>query len=203
MMNYILIAHEPSILRDGLSRIITMLPAPVTVLMVETADEVMAAMKRQSIDLLILSRHFPGVDPLSVMNMIRKQYAATRILLFSSRDEKTVIVDSLHQEADGYLSINSTPEEIQLTLSSLLKGEKELTLYIPASSNPLSQLSSREIEVMNLLIKGLPLLKIAAKMELQLTTVSTYKTRIFKKLEINSIVELLEKINIYGTRKAV
>jgi DNA-binding NarL/FixJ family response regulator len=202
-MNYILIANEPSIIRYGLSQIITMLPAPVTVLRVETAEDILVAMKKQPFDLLILSRHFPGIDTLSMMNMIRKQSPATRILLFSSRDEKTVIIDSLHQEADGYLSKNSTEEEIQLTLSSLLKVEKELTLYLPSSSNPLSQLSSREIEVMNLLIKGLPLLKIAAKMELQLTTVSTYKTRIFKKLEINSIVELLEKINIYGAKKAV
>lgn len=202
-MNYILIANEPSMMRYGLSQIITMLPAPVTVLRVETAEDVLVAMKKQPFDLLILSRHFPGIDTLSMMNMIRKQSPATRILLFSSHDEKAVIIDSLYQEADGYLTKNSTEEEIQLTLSSLLKIEKELRLYLPSSSNPLSQLSSREIEVMNLLIKGLPLLKIAAKMELQLTTVSTYKTRIFKKLEINSIVELLEKINIYGAKKAV
>jgi DNA-binding NarL/FixJ family response regulator len=202
-MNYILIAHEPSIARDGLSQIITMLPAPVTVLMVETADDVMAAMKKQTFNLLILSRYFPGIDTLSMMNVIRKQSPATSILLFSSRTEKAVIMDSLCQEADASLGKNSTDEEIQLTLSSLLKEEKEISLYIPSSANPLAQLSSREIEVMNLLIKGLPLLKIAAKMELQLTTVSTYKTRIFKKLEINSIVELLEKINIYGARKAV
>lgn len=202
-MNYILIAHEPSIARDGLSQIITMLPAPVTVLMVVTADDVMAAMKKQTFNLLILSRYFPGVDTLSMMNAIRKQSPATRILLYSSRSEQAAIIDSLYQEADGYLGKNSTEAEIQLTLSSLLKEEKEMPLYVPSSDNPLAQLSSREIEVMNLLIKGLPLLKIAAKMELQLTTVSTYKTRIFKKLEINSIVELLEKINIYGARKAV
>jgi len=202
-MNYILIAHEPSIARDGLSQIITMLPAPVTVLMVVTADDVMAAMKKQTFNLLILSRYFPGIDTLSMMNAIRKQSPATRILLYSSHSEKAMIIDSLYQEADACLSKNSTGEEIQLTLSSLLKEEKEMPLYVPSSANPLAQLSSREIEVMNLLIKGLPLLKIAAKMELQLTTVSTYKTRIFKKLEINSIVELLEKINIYGARKAV
>ncbi|PSL23075.1 response regulator transcription factor [Chitinophaga ginsengisoli] len=202
-MNYILIAHEPSVARDGLSPVITMLPAPVTVLMVETADDIMAAMKKQTFNLLILSRYFPGIDTLSMMDVIRKQSPATRILLFSSHSEKAVIIDSLYQEADACLSKNSTEAEIQLTLSSLLKEEKDMPLYVPSSANPLAQLSSREIEVMNLLIKGLPLLKIAATMELQLTTVSTYKTRIFKKLEINSIVELLEKINIYGARKAV
>lgn len=202
-MNYILIAHEPSIVRDGLSRIITVLPAPATVMMIESADDVVTAMKKQAFNLVILSRSFPGVDILSVMKTIRKQSPCTKILLYSSHEDRSAIVDSVYEEADAYLCNNSQEEEMKLAVSSLLKEEKKKMLFIPSSSNPLAQLSSREIEVMNLLAKGIPLLKIAARMELQLTTVSTYKARIFKKLGINSIVELLEKINTYGKRKAV
>ena len=200
-MNYILIAHEPSIMRCGLSQIISMLPAPVTVLMVETTAEMVSAMQQQSFDLLILSRHLPGSDTLSMMKMVREKHHATKILLFSSREEKTRIVDVLFETADGYLSNNSSEEDISLTLSILVPGHKRLSPLRSAFSNPLEQLSSREIEVMNLLAQGLPLLKIAAHMELQATTVSTYKTRIFKKLEINSIVELLDKVRAYGVRK--
>lgn len=200
-MNYILIAHEPSIMRCGLSQIISMLPAPVTVMMVETTAEMASAMQQQSFDLLILSKHLPGSDSLSMMKMVREKYRATKILLFSSREEKTRIVDVLFDTADGYLSNNSSEEDINLTISILVPGHKHLSSLRPAFINPLEQLSSREIEVMNLMAQGLPLLKIAARMELQATTVSTYKTRIFKKLEINSIVELLDKIRIYGVRK--
>ncbi|SFO47640.1 two component transcriptional regulator, LuxR family [Chitinophaga sp. YR627] len=200
-MNYILIAHEPSIMRCGLSQIISMLPAPVTVLMVETPAEMASAMQQQPFDLLILSRHLPGGDTLSMMKMVREKHRDTKILLFSSREEKTRIVDVLFETADGYLSNKSSEEDISLTISVLVPGHKRLSPLRPAFSNPLEQLSSREIEVMNLLAQGLPLLKIAAHMELQVTTVSTYKTRIFKKLEINSIVELLDKVRTYGIRK--
>jgi len=203
-MNYILIAHDPSIMRCGLSQIVSLLPAPVTVLMVTTTADVMAAMKKQSFDLLIINRHIAGMDPLMMVNMVRTKYAATRVLLFSDREERAVMVDQLYQEADAYLCAASTEEEMALTLATLLRtdtGTKALSLYPSTPFNPLTQLSSREIEVMNLLAKGLPLQKIAAKMELQLTTVSTYKTRIFKKLGINSIVELLDIISIYGARK--
>lgn len=200
-MNYILIAHEPSIMRCGLSQIISMLPAPVTVLMVETTAEMASAMQQQSFDLLILSRHLPGADTLSMMKMVKEKHPPTKILLFSSREEKTRIVDVLFETADGYLSNKSSEEDISLTISVLVPGHKRLSSLRPAFSSPLEQLSSREIEVMNLLAQGLPLLKIAAHMELQVTTVSTYKTRIFKKLEINSIVELLDKVRTYGIRK--
>jgi len=64
--------------------------------------------------------------------------------------------------------------------------------------NPFDALSVREIEVMNLLTKGIPLQKIADVLHLQVSTVSTYKTRIFSKLEINSIIELLEKIRLHN-----
>jgi len=205
-MNYILIVHEPSIMRCGLSQIVSMLPAPVTVLMVTTTEDVMAAMKKQSFDLLIINRQISGTDPLTMVHMVRSHYAATRVLLFSDREDRAMVIDQLHQEADAYLSAGSTEEEIALTLSTLLHTNthaRALPLYPYPSDpvNPLAQLSSREIEVMNLLAKGLPLQKIAAKMELQLTTVSTYKTRIFKKLGINSIVDLLDTIRIYGPRK--
>lgn len=200
-MNYILIAHEPSIMRCGLSQIISMLPAPVTVMMVETPAEMASALEQQPFDLLILSRHLQGGDTLSIMKMVREKHRATKILLFSSREEKTRIVDVLFETADGYLSNNSSEEDISLTIAVLVPGHERLSSLRPAFSNPMDQLSSREIEVMNLLAQGLPLLKIAAHMQLQVTTVSTYKTRIFKKLEINSIVELLDKVRTYGIRK--
>lgn len=199
-MNYILITHEPTMKRCGLSQIISMLPAPVTVLMMETTAEMISAMQRQSFDLLILSRHLPGNDA-NLMKMVRKKYPDTKMLLFSSREEKPVIVDSLFETADAHLSNHSTEEDIMLALSVLVPERPRIAPLRPAFSNPLEQLSAREIEVMNLLSQGLPLLKIAAQMELQLTTVSTYKTRVFKKLAINSIVELLEKMSTYGARK--
>jgi two-component system, NarL family, nitrate/nitrite response regulator NarL len=202
-MNYILIAHEPSVMRCGLSQIISMLPAPVTVLMVETTAEMASAMQQQSFDLLILSKYVTGGDTLPMMKMVRKKHPATKILLFSSHEEKPVMTDTLFETADAYLSSLSTEEDIRLAISVLVPGRSYLSTLRPAFSNPFEQLSAREIEVMNMLAQGLPLLKIAAQMELQLTTVSTYKIRIFRKLEISSIVELLDKIRTYGVRKLV
>jgi two-component system invasion response regulator UvrY len=55
-------------------------------------------------------------------------------------------------------------------------------------------LSPRETDVMNLLKEGLGTAKIAEKLNLQLSTVSTYKARIFEKLGVKNIVELITKI---------
>lgn len=70
-------------------------------------------------------------------------------------------------------------------------GQQELR------NNPFTVLSPREIEVMNLITKGLPLIKIAEMLHLQLTTVSTYKTRIFEKVGVKNVIALIEKAQMY------
>jgi DNA-binding NarL/FixJ family response regulator len=70
----------------------------------------------------------------------------------------------------------------------------KLNVHKQPEIDPFAALSVREVEVMNLLIKGIPMQKIAEMLHIQVSTVSTYKTRIFSKLEVNGIVELLEKI---------
>lgn len=59
------------------------------------------------------------------------------------------------------------------------------------SSNPLDKLSKREREISELLIKGDGNIEIANKLSIQLTTVSTHKNKIFNKLNIKNIVELI------------
>jgi DNA-binding NarL/FixJ family response regulator len=59
-------------------------------------------------------------------------------------------------------------------------------------------LSAREREVLNLLMKGSSIAKIADTLHLQVTTVSTYKTRIFEKMGADNIVELIEKVKLYN-----
>jgi DNA-binding NarL/FixJ family response regulator len=51
--------------------------------------------------------------------------------------------------------------------------------------------------VLNLLIKGTSIAKIADILHLQVTTVSTYKTRIFEKMGASNLVELIDKVKLY------
>lgn len=65
--------------------------------------------------------------------------------------------------------------------------------------NPLDQLSDRELEIARLLIKGFGNLEISILKSLQKTTVSTYKKRIFEKLNIDNLPALIEIFNSYDT----
>jgi two-component system invasion response regulator UvrY len=69
---------------------------------------------------------------------------------------------------------------------------------IAQNANPLFSLSAREREVMTLMVEGQSNINIARTLSLQVTTISTYKSRIFEKLEISNIMELMEKVKLYS-----
>ena len=206
----ILIADDHSIVRYGLTKIIATLPDPVTVSMVEAFDDAVSLLSKQPFDLLILDINLPGGNSIQMLHAVRLQRPNIMVLIFSAYDEKMYAIDYLLAGADGYLSKNSSEEETKLAIQTLLKREKymsavtrqqmlnKLNQHKQPEVNPFDALSVREIEVMNLLTKGIPLQKIADVLHLQVSTVSTYKTRIFSKLEINSIIELLEKIRLHN-----
>lgn len=206
----ILVADDHSIVRYGLSKIIATLPEPVTVSTVEAFDDAITVLSKQSFDLLILDINLPGGNSIQMLDAVRLQRPNIMVLIFSAYDEKMYAIDYLLAGADGYLSKNSTEEETKLAIQTLLRREKymssvtrqqmlnKLNQHKNPQTSPFAALSVREIEVMNLLTKGIPLQKIAEMLHLQVSTVSTYKTRIFAKLEINTIIELLEKIRLYN-----
>jgi|ERR1044072_38346 DNA-binding NarL/FixJ family response regulator len=206
----ILIADDHSIVRYGLTKIIATLPDPVTVSTVEAFDDAVSLLSKQPFDLLILDINLPGGNSIQMLHAVRLQRPNIMVLIFSAYDEKMYAIDYLLAGADGYLSKNSSEEETKLAIQTLLKREKymsavtrqqmlnKLNQHKQPEVNPFDALSVREIEVMNLLTKGIPLQKIADVLHLQVSTVSTYKTRIFSKLEINSIIELLEKIRLHN-----
>ena len=77
-----------------------------------------------------------------------------------------------------------------ITLEILEKIEKQKATKSPI--NPFEKLSTREMEICKLLIKGEGNLEISNALDIQMSTVSTYKSRIFEKLKVNNLAELIE-----------
>ena len=64
-------------------------------------------------------------------------------------------------------------------------------------ANPLEQLSNRELEVAKLMVDGYGNAEICQALNIQKTTVSTYKTRIFEKTGVNNLSYLIQLFNLY------
>ncbi|AWO00639.1 DNA-binding response regulator [Chitinophaga alhagiae] len=206
-MTNFLIADDHNIIRFGLKQIISTSFIPSTVKEAASFDEVVGLLEQRPFDLLILDINLPGGTHLAMLDAVRLRQPAIKILIFSASDEKVYAVKYLQAGADGYLEKSTSNVEIKNAISTILRNEKYMSpatrqqwLYRNSGQpreNPLSSLSARETDVLNFLLQGHPVAKIADMLSLHVSTVSTYKTRIYSKLEVQNLVELLQKVELY------
>ncbi|WP_143306191.1 response regulator transcription factor [Chitinophaga vietnamensis] len=210
-MKSILVAEDHVIVRMGVMAIIRHLLGQVDIVESDNFNETIQLLGQRSFDLLVLDINIPGGNNLKMIDAARLRQPGIRILVFSGYDEQLFGINYVQAGANGYLHKDAPEEEIRKALITVLNNDTYLSANVKEQlvqriggksrnghTNPLHSLSSREKEVLSLLIKGNNNMSIAKTLNLQVTTISTYKNRIFEKLEISNIIELTEKVKLYS-----
>ena len=203
-----LIADDHSIVRNGLAMLIKSTFESVILYQAGTFQEVQTQVASMKIDFLILDISFPEGNSLALLPSLKLAQPDIKVLIFSSFEEEIYGLRYLKAGADGYLSKLASPEDIQYALKkwiskgSYISPKLQEGIYHSVingnSGNPLDVLSKREKEVALLLVNGNGNLEISNELELQPTTVSTYKNRIFEKLGINNLPALIQIFDLYN-----
>jgi DNA-binding NarL/FixJ family response regulator len=202
-----LIADDHGVVRQGVSLLIKELFLKADVYQAGNFKDTFKVLKENKIDLLVLDINFPDGNSLNSIAEIKSIQPDVKILIFSAYDEDIYAMRYLNAGATGYLNKGSSEEEMKQALKSMLISGKYMTQKIKdrildsyiskAPINPLEQLSNREVEVARLLIKGYGNLEISDLLQIKKTTVSTFKNRIFEKLEIDNLAALIELFHLY------
>ena len=203
----ILLADDHSVVRHGISLI---LKGSFDNLDIAHADDFLKTiqlLKTQDFDLVILDISIPEGKGIQMVELIKNIQPLVKILIFSAHEEELYALRYLKAGADGYLNKLSSETEFQEAFNSMIKNGNYVSQSIKnqivsntlnkKSDNPLELLSNRELEIARLLVRGEGNLEIANKLELQNSTVSTYKNRIFEKLVISNTVALVALFKSY------
>lgn len=204
----VLLADDHNIVRQGIQFLVEDIIENPMVFHASTLQQIQKLLTENQFDLAILDAQLPDGNCITILPEIRQQQSDIRILIFTSFDEENYSVKFINAGANGFLSKLSEEAEIRNAIQSLIeKGEyfPPLTrslLRIAANNpnilNPLHQLSEREFEIAGLYAKGLGNLEIANRLSIRQNTVSTYKKRIFEKLNITTLIELIELMRIHN-----
>lgn len=194
----ILLVDDHLVVRKGVEIILSNSISGATIYNVENYDEAIELVNVIKFDLVILDVNINGVENIKIMNKIKSIQKELKILIFSSHDEKQYGVRYIQNGADGYLNKFCSEDKIISVVNEILESgifySKDLKAKLNAKSkkhsNTIENLSNREFEIAQLLINGYGNLEISNKLEIQMSTVSTYKNRIFEKLDINNVVAL-------------
>lgn len=206
----ILIVDDHFVIRQGVANI---LRKKFNNALIVHEGEISAALnllKLETWDLLILDVSFPEGSILKYIKEIKELQPNCKILIFSAFNEEHYALSFIQEGANGYLNKVSTEVEIQDAVHTLLETGKyfsntlkEIILDNVMDENQtvsIHTLAGREREVAELLVKGEGNLEISNRLNLQKSTVSTYKKRIFEKLKVNNVIELADIFKHYGKK---
>lgn len=147
-------------------------------------------------DVVLLDLRLPVFSGIEVMRQVRAQAPQVRFLVLTTYDTDEYIAPALTAGAQGYLLKDALPEELSRAVRALAHGGAALEPAVAArllermtEGERSDELSSRELEVLRLLVAGASNKAIAAQLTLSENTVKSHISHIFGKLNVQSRAE--------------
>lgn len=172
-----------------------------------TFYETLSLLRENACELLILDILLPGGGSPDMINAVRAIQPELRILVFSAFEEESHALTYIKAGANGYLSKTATPEEVKEAVKCVLAGQTYMSGAVQSQllntiawqrksvDDDNQSLSPREAQVMQLLVNGADNHDIRSALNIQASTLSTFKAKIFRKMQVKNLIELAQKVN--------
>jgi DNA-binding NarL/FixJ family response regulator len=197
----VLIADDHPIFREGVRRILDRTPEVKVVAETDSGDKVIALVNEHQPDVLLLDISMPGPGHLAILRDIKEAALRVRVLMFSGFDEAEYGIPALRSGAAGYIMKSFTATELVEAVRRVHAGRRyvspslaeQLAAGLDKDSDlaPHLRLSTRELEVLTMMSSGMSLKEIAAKLDINPKTVSSYRARILDKLGVKTNAEIV------------
>ncbi|WP_375180744.1 response regulator [Chryseobacterium sp.] len=206
-MKRILLVDDHSIVRQGMKYVIKSIIAQAEIFNADDVKSAIELIKTSAVDFIFLDISFPDQNiSTTTVELMKHILPNAKITIFSAMDEEIYASRFIKAGADGFINKLSSDEELFLALDYFFKNGRYISENIKSkiiddylnkkTSSQISLLSDKELEVSQFIIKGYSTSSIAKTMNLKKSTISTYKKRIYEKLEISNIAELFEIFSI-------
>ena len=207
-MKKIVIADHHPITRKGIS---CLLKKDVNFSIVGKANngnELYQKLEELKPDILIMEIDMPQISGINALRGIKLKFPELRVLIYSTHPEEIYALRSIKSGAAGYVPKTASSKVFLKALKQIRKGgiflNEELTSTFTSRNvgetsaiSRYKKLSSREIEVLNLLSSGKRNKDIATALNINEKTVSTYKTRLLKKLKVDNLADLIHQSRMF------
>lgn len=199
-MMRVLIVDDHEILRRGLKEIFADTFPKAVIGEASNSREAMDLIQRQEWCLILLEINIPGHSGLAVLEEMKRLLPHTPVLVLTAYSEEEFAIRCLKLGASGFLNKSQTSVELVAGVKKVLAGGKYVsatlaerlasTLGGDVRHAPHEELSSRELQVLQMIAQGETIKEIASILGLSGKTVGTYRNRISKKMSLTTNVAL-------------
>jgi len=169
-----------------------------------SAEEALTLLPLSPPDIAIVDIRLENISGIELVQQVRNKVPSTQFLMCTSFQNTENIFNALKAGASGYIVKGSSAQEIQNAIKELHEGGAPMSPYIARKVIGLYQqkpetndfgLSKRELEVLNLLSKGLLYKEISDQLNISSNTVKNHCKNIYKRLHVQNKIEALNKFN--------
>jgi DNA-binding NarL/FixJ family response regulator len=199
----VLIADSHPVVRLGVKQVLEAASGYEVVADVSSTSELFETLGKVSPDVVMLEMDIPDINGIATLRKMKQEFPEAKVLMFSGQSEDVYALSSIRAGAFGYLSKAADLEYILSAIKKVSEGNMFITnelaqrlAFDEGSQKPrrfFRKLSTREIEVLKLLASGKRNKEVAEGLNLNEKTVSTYKARLMRKLNVDNLVDLLQQ----------
>ncbi len=166
-----------------------------------SAEELLGGSAAKNADIILLDIDLPGRSGLDALVDVKAVFPQARVLFLSMFPEDQFAVRALKAGAHGYVTKKAVAQELVDAIRTIATGKKYVSpgveqqllreIGFNEGRNPVETLSDRELSVLRLIAKGKPAGAIASQLSLSVSTITTYRRRLLKKLDMKTNAELV------------
>ena len=160
-----------------------------------------------NVDVILMDVNMPGIGGIEATHRISSSWPQVGIIIVTVHDDGPLPKQLLNGGARGYLTKGNGVDEMLTAIRDVHGGKhyiakdiaQKLALSVlPGETNPIDTLSMREIQVLMMVAQGTRTQQISEILNLSPKTISTYRKRLYEKLDVSSDIEMLHLAMKHG-----
>ena len=195
----VLIADNSPIFRRGLKHIAEETPDIAITAEASNRDELLEKARADGCNIAVIDLAIPGVDGPRFLKELQQEHPGLPVLVLSDHPEDEYALRALRAGASGYITKESSSDQLVGAIRTVTQGGEYLSEALAKLASeldahpdvaPHKNLSDREFQVFSMIASGMTVTEVADELELNVKTVSTYRARILKKMNMDRNSEL-------------
>tara|TARA_R110000796_G_scaffold183498_2_gene299990 strand:- start:57911 stop:58582 length:672 start_codon:yes stop_codon:yes gene_type:complete len=215
----IVLADDHSLVRDGIRALLEEEEDLLVVAEVSNGKEAIAMVNEKNPDILIIDIRMPEMNGIDAVEALNKQGTKAKAIILSMHDSEEYILKSVSAGASGYLLKDTGKTEFIKAIRTVQQGGKyfsgdisnvlvnnllhankapvETSKPRKIEGNPFD-LTSKELQILELILSGLTNKEISEKLQNSKRTVETHRFNLMRKMDVKNLIDLSKKAQMYS-----